>query len=136
MIPALALRIRGARSSAVSATKTLDPRLPNLDTSGFGAVLDQMNAWGADASLKEVAQVWDRAGYRGAEMLDARLTEREWPEQASTARPGRARGAARDPLADERHRSGFRGHRRRPVDRGDRIRHRIPAVGRPADPAA
>jgi hypothetical protein len=49
------------------------PRHAPLDTSGFGAVPYAMRPWKPDASLEEISQTWQRAGFKGVEVVDQRL---------------------------------------------------------------
>ncbi len=49
------------------------PRHTPLDTSGFGALPYVMPPWKPDASLEEICQTWQRAGFKGVHVVDQRL---------------------------------------------------------------
>jgi hypothetical protein len=49
------------------------PRKEDLDTAGYGSVLTNIPAWKPDATLTEVAGVWQDAGFKSLKKLDAYL---------------------------------------------------------------
>lgn len=65
----------GSHRTGLVHPDKLYPRSPRLDLSGYSAVIERMPLWRSDASLREIARYWDRAGYRGAEQVDAQLAD-------------------------------------------------------------
>ncbi len=65
-----------ARSSFIPGVRYRPHALP-VDPSGFKAVLYAVTPWKPDASLREIAQHWDRGGYRGAAMADQQMANPE-----------------------------------------------------------
>ena len=61
------------------------PRHTPLDTSGFGALPYVMRPWKPDASLEQLSQTWQRAGFKGVEIVDQRLAARGRPKDALIA---------------------------------------------------
>ena len=59
---------------ATSKKMMIQPRF-SVETSGYSAVLDNIDDWGGSASLEEIAKTWDRIGYRCIEQLDAKLRD-------------------------------------------------------------
>jgi hypothetical protein len=45
------------------------------DTAGFQEVCKRMPGWKPDASLKQIAEVWRRVGYRNIDIIDAKFGE-------------------------------------------------------------
>ena len=62
-----------APSSARWSSRAYRPRHVPLDTSGFGALPYVMRPWGPAASLEEISQTWQRAGFKGVAVVDQRL---------------------------------------------------------------
>ncbi|MEI8021303.1 MAG: hypothetical protein WCH39_24055 [Schlesneria sp.] len=64
--------------SASSAKPKLDyrPRF-ELDAVGFVSVGRAIEPWKPDASLDEIAKVWDRIGYRTVERIDRQLANKK-----------------------------------------------------------
>ncbi len=56
------------------------PRYSPLDTSGFGALPYVMHRWKPDASLEELSTTWQRAGFKGVEVVDQRLAVADRPK--------------------------------------------------------
>jgi len=58
------------------------PRNPKIRDSGYDVTSFVVRPWKPDASLREIAGYWDRAGYRGAEEVSRRLADPKRPPQA------------------------------------------------------
>ena len=70
-----------ARAGAIApGTRTYRPRHSPLDASGFGALPFVMKGWKPDASLEEISNVWQCAGYKGVEIVDRRLADVNQPK--------------------------------------------------------
>ena len=63
-----------APSSARWSSRAYRPRHSPLDTSGFGALPYVMRSWSPTASLEEISQTWQRAGFKGVAVVDQRLS--------------------------------------------------------------
>jgi FG-GAP-like repeat/ASPIC and UnbV len=51
------------------------PHQMALDPGGFGAVMFVIRPWKDDATLRQIAERWDRPGYRGIEAVDRSLAD-------------------------------------------------------------
>ncbi len=51
------------------------PHALPLDPSGFRAVLFAVEPWKPDATLREIADHWSHAGYKGVKLIDRQLTD-------------------------------------------------------------
>ncbi len=78
---ALAVGSRKPQYERLKLGSKLPPRHPRTDTSGFDMVYRIIPRWKPDASLSEIARIWDRVGYRGAAMMDEQLALPGKPEQ-------------------------------------------------------
>ena len=77
-------RSTAARPATVRRQLAYEPRRP-LDTGGFKAAVSFLKPWGANTSLQEISESWQRVGYRTIEGVDAQLAGRSLslPEQLS-----------------------------------------------------
>ena len=73
----VARRATGSLGSESGLRKGFHPRHPLVDTSGYQTGLAMLKPWKPTASLVEIAREWDHAGYRGVELINARLADRQ-----------------------------------------------------------
>ena len=74
-----------APSFARRSSRAYVPRYEPLDTSGFGALPYVMRPWKPAASLEEISQTWQRAGFKGVEVVDQRLNAADQAKGAKVA---------------------------------------------------
>jgi hypothetical protein len=72
VLAAAVLLYTGERGTGPKGRPSLryQPRPAELDTSGFGVVVEGVPPWDRTASLDEIADCWQRPGYRLLEQLD------------------------------------------------------------------
>ena len=70
---------RSDTTESSSSTKSMLDFLPRfeLDAVGFVSVGRAIEPWRPDASLDEIAKVWDRIGYRTVERIDRQLADKK-----------------------------------------------------------
>jgi prepilin-type N-terminal cleavage/methylation domain-containing protein len=57
-----------------------DRRRRMMDSSGLGVLTTMLPRWKPDASLQEISEIWNGAGYRAIEQVDLRLAGDALPE--------------------------------------------------------
>ena len=77
----MARRAAGSPGSQRGLRAGFRPRHPMTDTSGFDAIRPFVRPWSGNAPMPEIAQAWNRVGYRGVEWVNARLADPAHPVQ-------------------------------------------------------
>ena len=68
-------RLAEGSSHSEGLARGYSRRLPGMDMSGFWQLVSSLPKWRGDASLKQISDIWNKAGYRAIADLDKRLAD-------------------------------------------------------------